>query len=408
MSLHKWLDNFMNARLIRPIYATAVICLLICSASVSVAVLPTTPICIFGDVRFDTDFSGARLNHCIKSGKYEYSLATVPESQPINPSPWYAFKVSSARNKKITVYLHYSIAKHRYSPKISMDNQTWVPLEDNAYQVILNGKAIKMTLAVGPKPLFVSAQEIIDNQDYDKWVADLDTLPYVDSSIIGYSVQKRPITQLVTQGDSEQWVLIIGRQHPPEIPGSIALRHFVEVLLADTKLAKDFRRQFRLMMVPNLNPDGVMHGNWRLNMNAVDLNRDWGIFSQPETMAVAEQLAKIIGVNGQRLLLGLDFHATDQDIFYTQQDGSVKYLSHFTDTWLKRIQDQVPQFMVRSKAPLNGGNPGVFKNYLNATYGIPAITYELGDDTDREIISIVADVSAKEMMRILLASNGHD
>ncbi|MEM9235100.1 MAG: peptidase M14, partial [Pseudomonadota bacterium] len=42
------------------------------------------------------------------------------------------------------------------------------------------------------------------------------------------------------------------------------------------------------------------------------------------------------------------------------------------------------------------------KNYMYSTYNIPAITYELGDETDRAIIRESASVYAQEMMKLLL------
>ena len=39
---------------------------------------------------------------------------------------------------------------------------------------------------------------------------------------------------------------------------------------------------------------------------------------------------------------------------------------------------------------------------MYATYGVPAITYEVGDNTSREDIKTAARIFAEEMMTILL------
>lgn len=75
-----------------------------------------------------------------------YTLATYPEAKPINPSPWYAFKVVSEDARRIEVYLHYAHHKHRYPPKISNNGDDWSLLAEDQYQVILDGKAIRMKL----------------------------------------------------------------------------------------------------------------------------------------------------------------------------------------------------------------------------------------------------------------------
>ena len=43
------------------------------------------------------------------------------------------------------------------------------------------------------------------------------------------------------------------------------------------------------------------------------------------------------------------------------------------------------------------------KNYFYTRYGIPAITYETGDETPREAIRAATVVFAEEMMRLMLS-----
>jgi cytosolic carboxypeptidase protein 2/3 len=46
-------------------------------------------------------------------------------------------------------------------------------------------------------------------------------------------------------------------------------------LMEDTPLAKELRRHFVFKIVPMLNPDGVVHGNYRCSLLGCDLNRKW-------------------------------------------------------------------------------------------------------------------------------------
>src|SRR3546814_2301684 len=82
----------------------------------------------------------------------------------------------------------------------------------------------------------------------------------------------------------------LGRQHPRETTGTQALMGFVDELAADSPLARDFRERTLVIVLPLLNPDGVVEGNWRGNINGQDLNRDWGPFTQSETRAVRDVL----------------------------------------------------------------------------------------------------------------------
>ena len=306
----------------------------------------------------------------------------------------------SERERTIRVYFHYGRHRHRYRPKVSRDGKNWRLLDESSYQLILDETAVRFTLRVGPQPLYVAAQELVTNGDYAQWRQAQAALDHVAAGEIGRTLGKRPIHALTTTGDAGDWILIVGRQHPPEITGALALFPFVERLFDNDRLARRFRRQYRLLIVPNLNPDGVASGHWRHNYGGVDLNRDWGLFTQPETSAVIAELERLLEQPGQRLVLGLDFHSTRRDVFYTQEDGEVAVLPDFTADWLQAIAGTVPGFTVHRAASRNSGRP-VFKHYISETYGVPAITYEMGDRTDRDLIRRVAVVAAESMMNLL-------
>lgn len=92
--------------------------------------------------------------------------------------------------------------------------------------------------------------------------------------------------------DSLVRVFIIARQHGSEEAGTTAtmalLRYFAT---SDDPMACDLRRQIALIMVPVANPDG-MSASRRRNNGGADLNRDWHVFSQPETRALATTVRK--------------------------------------------------------------------------------------------------------------------
>ena len=132
--------------------------------------------------------------------------------------------------------------------------------------------------------------------------------------------------------------MLLGRQHPPEVTGALAMMAFVERVFAEDELAQAFREQFCTLMVPNLNPDGVHHGNWRHNMHGVDLNRDWGPFTQVETRLMRDELARFDQPDSPRLYLFLDFHSTSKDVFYTQLAEMETFPPEFTGDWLSGIQ----------------------------------------------------------------------
>ncbi|MEC9097492.1 MAG: zinc carboxypeptidase, partial [Pseudomonadota bacterium] len=55
--------------------------------------------------------------------------------------------------------------------------------------------------------------------------------------------------------------------------------------------------------------------------------------------------------------------------------------------------------------PTKSTNNGVAKNYFYSSYDIPAITFEVGDNTDRRAIINSSENFANSMMRLLLENN---
>lgn len=49
----------------------------------------------------------------------------------------------------------------------------------------------------------------------------------------------------------------------------------IEFLLGDSKEAEYLRESCVFKIVPMLNPDGVIHGNYRCSLAGCDLNRRW-------------------------------------------------------------------------------------------------------------------------------------
>ncbi len=362
--------------------------------------------CDFGDVVIDVSFSSARLNSCKQTDKRVFSVSTAPENVPINPSPWYAFKVYSESTQNITLYLHYPLYSHRYLPKISNDGRTWQPIDQDNIELLFDGKAVKLRLRVGPEALWVAAQEIIDNEFYDNYTRELADLDFLERQVLGLSAGGRPIYMVETTTSADRYIVLIGRQHPPEISGALGMKYFIERIVRDEPLANAFREKYGVLMVPNMSPDGVEYGFWRHNMGGVDLNRDWGPFTQPETQLMRDQLNRFLQPGIPQLSLFLDFHSTNRDVFYTQTREMTQVMPDFTDLWLKQVQERMresyPNYEVEV-VPGYNAKSSVAKNWISKVFGVPAITFEYGDETPRTTINQLSVISAEEMMKLLLS-----
>ncbi|CAD8130854.1 unnamed protein product [Paramecium sonneborni] len=67
----------------------------------------------------------------------------------------------------------------------------------------------------------------------------------------------------------------MARQHPGETPSSFAIEGAIEFLIKNCIEAEMLRNYFTIYIIPMINPDGVVFGNYRCNLNDTDLNRIW-------------------------------------------------------------------------------------------------------------------------------------
>ncbi len=346
-------------------------------------------------------YAGARRGRCAVLAPNHVRLTILPEDDGyINPSPWYSFKLVPSAASEARVTLRYIGGKHRYIPKTSVDGLAWVPLDDENVRIRKKETHVDIELTLDDRAVWVSAQELVTPAIYDVWNRRTAANSDAELLLLGHSVGGQPIHCLVSNPTSKEVLFLVGRQHPPEVSGAFALFAFTETLLADTELANRFRERFQIISIPLLNPDGVLGGNWRHNLGGTDLNRDWGVFEQPETKLVAALLDQLDD-SGEQLRVFLDFHSTDRNLFYTQDDTVPTEPAAFMRTLFANATPRLENYTFSDEAG-PGKNPAVAKNYIYRRYGIPASTYEVGDESDRNAARAAAVVFAEELMKLML------
>jgi predicted deacylase len=359
-------------------------------------------------VAIDTDFPAGALASCAVGQSGHVKIVLSPEdAPPINCSAWYAFRVQASAKQQVKIDLNYTECGHRYWPKVSSDGKVWTRLGESQVKLseFAGKKMAQLTLSAGTYPIFVSAQEIVVPATYDSWFDGLEAERSIRRSLLGRSAEGRSI-EIIRFGSetAREQVVLVGRQHPPEVTGALAMFPFVETLLEDNPLAERFRSRFEVVAVPLLNPDGVVKGHWRHNTGGIDLNRDWGPFTQPETKLMQGVLEKVDRTPHQNLRLMLDFHSTQRDIFYSIPDELPTDPPLFTRDWLARYQERMTDYEVVRDARHTIGRP-VSKAHVFDTYGVPGVTFEIGDETDRKLIDRIGEQSAIAMMETLLKTS---
>ncbi len=341
------------------------------------------------------DFDGASASTCAITGERDFTLLVTPEhAPPINPSPWYAFRYQAEGDAPVTVTLRYLAGAHRYAPKWRNGDET----RELTAEVSEDGA--KAVIALPPGRGVVSAQEVIAPDDA---LADLNRWSAASGApnfTLGYSHDGRGIGAIrLGRANAPRLIVLLGRQHPPEVTGAIAMRAFVDALAARADRLGDVQ----VLVVPMLNPDGVARGHWRANRGAVDLNRDWGTFAQPETRAVKAWLERL--PQGVRPVLMLDFHSTRTNLFYVQgKDEASAAQQRFLAAWLEERENALAGYPFTIEPRNANPGSGTAKNWFHATYAVPSYTYEVGDDADRAATRAAARALADSLIPALDAA----
>ena len=358
--------------------------------------------CLTSIVLVDFDFPGAGNLSCEIINSQHIKLFINSETDDsINPSPWFAIR-KSKHSENIKIELDYGNYNYRYNPKISSDNKVWDNL--NMLNILKknNDKILVIDFLPSNKKQYIASQEIITQSWYYNWFNELKETGKVRSETIGFSVLKKPITMFFIETDIKNpYIIILGRQHPPEVTGAFALKGFIDQLVSPSQLSQNFLNQYNIIFVPLMNPDGVDNGHWRYNVNKIDLNRDWGTFSQPETIAVNEKLIRLTA--NSKLALFIDFHSTYNNIFYISENSSNNLSKFSLENWINNSSSGLSGIGYNFQL-INSSNKdnGVSKNYIYNKYNIPSMTYEVSDSEDRKKIKQSSSILATELMKFLV------
>ena len=185
----------------------------------SPAVALAHPACENGSLAIDAHFEGGRLDQCEFSAEEVVELTFRAEDYRVGDAfAWFSFRVAADGPREVTIRLQFPDAYARFWPKLSTDGRTWVRAPEDRVERSEVGKSMTLTLDVDETGLWVSAQELLTSRFYDDWLVQLDGHFELETEVIGESRHGRPI-HLASSRDKPEAVLLLGRQHPVEVPG---------------------------------------------------------------------------------------------------------------------------------------------------------------------------------------------
>jgi len=219
-------------------------------------------------------------------------------------------------------------------------------------------------------------------------IAEWEQHPHATRETIGESVEGRPIEYLLVTDDSVPdedklgfWV--ISRQHSAETTASFSIESFIDFLLSDDETAVALRQRSIMHLVPMVNPDGVVAGNYRNNAEGVNLNRVW---DGSATMETAPEIVAVLGridqwvEDGNDFSMFIDFHSTAAPLphFAFHPGPGIEPPLYHTPSeynndlrrYLALVNDHAPEFDNSRGASQSVDNTSLSYHSLRNRYGV--------------------------------------
>lgn len=259
-----------------------------------------------GELVFESRFESGNLSKAVQVNEFEYDLTMSTDTNSTAITQWFYFRFSNNLPKKA-----YTFNIINFDKPASLFNKGQRPLiyqegpkskgwlrcgEDICYykrddkfktpgQKIQYILSFTFTLEKSGTYYLAPAfpYTMLDlRTDICHWLSDPARGPLMRHDVLG-----------VTQGGVEQDLLIIeqpgsahtvdtpvivlsARVHPGETNSSYVMRGLVEYLSDPLEpSAQKLRTHYRIIIIPMLNPDGVVLGNYRCAMAGLDMNREW-------------------------------------------------------------------------------------------------------------------------------------
>ena len=120
-------------------------------------------------VTFDNQFPCARVNRCEEIAPHDYRITITPENDPINPSPWYAFRVRADAPTDITVRFVIATKTARPRPRLSTDGTHWTRATDAQWTGASGAPECVLRMHAEPAATWVASNDIIGNDRLAAW-----------------------------------------------------------------------------------------------------------------------------------------------------------------------------------------------------------------------------------------------
>uniref|UniRef100_A0A6J0TH53 Cytosolic carboxypeptidase 2 n=1 Tax=Pogona vitticeps TaxID=103695 RepID=A0A6J0TH53_9SAUR len=290
---------------------------------------------------FESRFESGNLQKAVRVGEYEYELTLRTDLYTSKHTQWYYFRMQNTRKNvtyrftivnlmkakslysagmKPLLYSEKDAKSHgvgwrregsdiKYYKYTTEDGQTlycltWTVCFPHSHDTCYFAHFYPYTYSDLQRYLFT----LVNNPHRSQHCK----LRPLCNSLAGNTVYLLTITnpsKSAIAAAAKKAVVLTARVHPGEPNSSWVMRGFLDFILSDSADAQLLRDLFIFKVVPMLNPDGVIVGNYRCSLAGRDLNRNYRSELRESFPCIWHTRAMIKRVLEEReILLYCDFH----------------------------------------------------------------------------------------------------
>ncbi len=366
-----------------------------------------------GQVTLAADAPGSNLGGWTMIGSDEFEVAIRKDSHA-ETYGWYSFFVYGGRGRRLTIHIRNaggSNAAQAWSynqPVVSSDwGASWRRIQNTSYE---NG-VFSFVVVAESDSLWIAHNPVYSFSRWLSLVSRISDHPAVNSvNVIGKSVEGRPIHCVQIGGNSspsvnQPAVWILARQHPAEVGGSWMLEGLLDYLLSDETAAFALLLNVDVFVVGFMNPDGFVHGNYRVNSQGIELASSW---SNPDSLvpsvtAVEHRMMQYRAEGGRiDMLLDLHSHSTARANFAYYHSARATSPSQHEDavSFLETLARINRGFTFERSIPVEAAFSSAATGWVYRQFGAHGITIE-SSYQDITYGPLVGQYMTKERMKAL-------
>lgn len=379
-------------------------------------------------VRFNTAFESGSLGKIEKLGETEFRLHLKGQQDARGrnrQATWFSFRLDDVAGRELT--LRFTSFKGEYNdrparsptgewyrPVFSNDGESWQPVaaarwDEAADELTVTFKPRGNTVWMAHVPPYSHTRLL-------QLLTEMGRSPDARVEVIGKSVLGRDlhlvtVTNFSRPDAAKKVIWMQARQHAWEAGTSFLIEGAMRHVTSDEPAARQLRDENIFVFVPMINPDSVVLGEVRFNVNGYDPNRQWDeidlrdkvwLERNPEIWYVKKAL--LAQHRKQPVAIGLNLHNTEMNEYLdTMVDAEPQQgmLHRFFD--LAATQTSFDPSRPKLTVSLPGSGPGNTTNVVWREAGVPMLLLEQRIGPSRKLDRIATTEDRMTLGRELIA-----